>query len=56
MYSHQQIEHDNEDDNGEPRDVEDLPEAWQILDPDGLELAIVSSEAEADALISHLNR
>lgn len=56
MYSYQKIEHDNEDDTGEPRDVDDLHEEWQILDPDGVELAIVFSEVEAEVLISHLNR
>ena len=56
MYSHRQIEHDNEDDHGNPRDVEDLEPAYAILDPQGDEIAVVYNEGEAEALVSHLNR
>ena len=29
---------------------------WDILDPDGEVIATVDTEAEADTLLSHLNR
>lgn len=35
--------------------IESFP-AWEILDPQGDNLAMVYSEAEAEILVSHLNK
>lgn len=41
-----------------PFELEDLTtrQQYQVLDPDGDEIAVVLSERDAEALVSHLNR
>lgn len=63
-YSYTKIEHENKDGvhyycgGDDPVTVDELAEVdqFEILDPDGDQLAVVFSEGEAEALISHLNR
>lgn len=47
-----------DDGNGECTEIEDLRimERFEILDNEGIQICIVHSEDEAEALISHLNR
>lgn len=44
--------------SGEPITVDELEpvEQYEIVDPDGDQLAIVYSVTDAEALVSHLNR
>ena len=37
-------------------EMDERPWTWNILDPDGDQIAQVGSHGEAEALISHLNR
>lgn len=47
-----------ESDTDEPVSVDDLREMdqFEIIDDDGDQIAIVTSQSDAEALVSHLNR
>lgn len=44
--------------SGEPVTVDELVEVpqFEVVDPDGDQLAVVHSQGEAESLVSHLNR
>lgn len=44
--------------DGKPVTVDELKECdqFEIVDPDGDQIAVVYSEVQAEALVSHLNR
>jgi len=54
MYTYEKIEPRKY--QGELSDPVSNEPAWSILDQQGDEIAVVFSEDEAEALISHLNR
>jgi hypothetical protein len=64
MYTWAKIDKDVEEPHyfshgsGEPITVDELSdvEQYEIIDPDGDQIAIVFSQGDAEALVSHLNR